>query len=427
MTGMTEIATSSQESTVFEEHAGRVIARLRKSVGDLVGAIPSLEPIPRPVDLGHCLGIDSKLAWKISNFLSIGDPFAAAQYVPGTAGFRIFLRAAGRKDLGKSLVASARAAFDGFVDLVDTHAGSRKAFDMMLAGHVQANRSRMDLEHRRMMFLGGSYVWGVQARVAVRIDILTPSTDPMKFDLTLVRGFVDLRRLRPNVPWRVWRGFSVDDTGVAHTSVESEPLDPAEDGEISSSSVPLVRDFCSRPLPRFRAVEGIGGIVEYELIEGEVGNTGILTCITGETLRRVEPRYRMERYHDLCLLFRIRTPSELAIGDILVHRGLFGDGFDPRLRVYSDLFTDVIAPKYRSSDLIPTEERVERLGPATDPPARSEIPRHGELVRRALARGGWKAADFDLYRVQMRYPPFPSTLMVTDELPMPPPSRKKGR
>ena len=409
------------EHLLFESHSVQIITRLRQAISAVVAALPELAST-RPVDLASGLHIDTKLAWKIAKLIDGEDPFSAAQYIPGSSGFQIFLRAATRKTVSRALLTTARAAFNSFNDLVNTHAGSRKAFDMMLAGYSRENRFRADLDHRRLMFEGASYIWGVQARMALRLDIVAPSEDPFMFDQVTIRGFVDLRRMRPNVPWRISRGFSSDDAGVPNRSFSREPLEDRTSAGNGMQDLPLITEFCSRPLPKYRRVDGPLGVVEFELVEGPVGNTGVLTCVTGELLRHVEPRFRTPRYHDHNQRFRIRTPSEIAGIDVLFHRDMFEAHLHPRVNIFSDLFAEQMGALYRTCDILPAQERLQHLGCGVDSLESEDFPELPELARYAIERAGWQETDFEAFRLRMEYPPIPTSIVVAHDLPDPPES-----
>ena len=206
MMDMVEAVPPAAPPSLFEEQTTRVIERLRRAVAEVAKmGDPGSAPGGRPVDLATRLKMDTQLAWKITRLTDTESPFDAARYVPGKTGFQIFLRAARRNDVSKAAIASAKAAYDGFSDLVHTHAGNRRAFEVMLGQHAREDRIRADLEYRRISFEGNSYIWGMQARVALRVDVIGPSDDPMMTDFACVKGFLDLRRLRPNVPWRIGR------------------------------------------------------------------------------------------------------------------------------------------------------------------------------------------------------------------------------
>jgi len=398
----------------FEDDATDVMDSLRRALSETVESLQPARGLA--TELAATLGIDTKLAWKINRIVAAGDPFSAARYVPGPAGFLSFLRAAKRHGAARDGIARAQAAFERFSELVRLHAGSRRAFDVLVAGHTEEDRARAKLEHRRSMFEGGSFVWGVQARVAFRVDILAPSDDGVMFDLATIRGFVDLRRLRPNVAWRIGRAYSADRSGQVHTQFERERIEPAAIGSGTSDDLPLMPTFCSTPTPECRAVASDTG-VEYELVEGAVGNLGSLTCVLGEIVRRTEPRRRTAEYPDFSQMFRLRTPAELAMFDVLIHRELFGRRITPEFFLYGDLFADRMIPWYRSCDRLDVEEALTHIGSGAACTATPEIDRHDVMIRTAIERGGWNEADFDVFRVCLRYPPIPSTLVVTHELP----------
>jgi hypothetical protein len=400
----------------FADDATDVMDSLRQALADTVESLQPAHGLA--TELAAALRIDTKLAWKINRIVAAGDPFSAARYVPGPAGFRSFLRAAKRHGATRDGVARAQAAFERFAQLVRLHAGSRRAFDVLVAGHTEEDQARAKLEQRRAMFEGGSFVWGVQARVAFRADILAPSEDEAMFDFATIRGFVDLRRLRPNVAWRIGRTYSADRSGQVHTQFVRERIEPAPPSHESDEALPLMASFCSTPTPECRRVESDTG-VEYELVEGAVGNLGSLTCVLGEIVRRTEPRRRTAEYPDFTQMFRLRTPAELAMFDVLIHRELFGRRITPEFIAYSDLFADRVIPRYRACDRLVVEEEIAFLGTGAACAATPTVERYDTMIRAAIERGGWNEAEFDVFRVRLRYPPIPSTLVVTHELPQP--------
>jgi hypothetical protein len=408
-----QVADSRSFGSLLEGHTKQVVTRLKRALADIVHSIPDLR-IERPNDLAHALALDPKLAWKISKVLDCDDPFAAAQYIPGSGALRIFLRAAAARNAAADSLDSARRTFAEFDDLVRIHAGSRKLFDMMLAGCAVQDQLRAAAEQRKLAFLGNSYTFGVQARVVMRTLIAGPSADPLMWDGVAIRAFVDLRRIRPNVAWLISRPSTVDESHARHTQFESEPLDP--DAGPMSTALPLVRRFCSVPLPEYRLVAERGGYLEYELAETSVGNTGLLTCVTGEIVRRVEPRYRTAQYRDFAVAFLVRTPAELLVFDLLVHRALF-PGRTPHVQLFSDLFEGSRTFRYRESDALPVLETLECLSAAPDALRLKELPRYPELVQYAFERVGWRPEEFQVFRLRMQYPALATTLLLKHELP----------
>lgn len=395
----------------FPATAEAIIRRLRNALATVVSGVPGFT-FRRPNDLAAELGLDPKLAWNVGRCVETPDLFAAVRFLPGPTGMRAFLRAAQRRAAPAEAIAETRAAFAAFRELVRTHAGSRKYFNMLAAGLAATDRLRADIEHRRLMFEGNTYVWGVQARTLFRANIVRPSADDDMYDLVAVRGFIDFCRMRPNVAWRLGQSFSVDSTHRVHRDARRVPLDPT-----SAGLVPLLTPFCSQPIPVFRPVLGAHGDTEFEFVESSVGRTARITCVTGELLRSVEPRYRTNLYDDFCNAFSIRTPAEALVFDLLLHRDLFPGGGTPRPELYSDLFGGGPTLRYEPTALLPLHDPLVRLGTGLDVVPTTDIPRYPGLLRYALARAGWSGDEFDVYRLRIQYPPLPTTVMLRRPLP----------
>jgi hypothetical protein len=399
----------------FERQAEQVLRGVRNAFAELIEALPG--QVGRPSELEKALGIDKKLGWRIFKLAHGSDPFAAAQHVPGTAGVRIFLDAAARQGVSAELTRAVTAAVESFEHLVDLHAGDRASFDMMVSGFARRGRHRGDLAHRKAAFRANSYLWGVQAKTQLKADFLHPSDEPGQFDIGSVRGFVGFRRIRANVPWVIARARCTDDDGTLRTSFVREPLDPPAGGTDDGPIVPLLREFCTQPLPEFRRVQGPHGFVEDELVEGPVGNTGAINCIIGEVARRVASYYRDEhnRYGDMTA--RMRTPCEVLLFDQFVHEDLFGR-ISPELHVYSDLRGGPEIPRHqRERDRLPAWEQVEYLGKGPTVIRTPDVPGYAEMARYALGRLGWDGERFDVYRIRLLYPVIPSTVVMRHELP----------
>ncbi len=405
----------AQPTPEFAVHAEDVVQRLRSALADVIAGLPGFR-YRRPNDLALELGLDPKLAWKVGRCINGSDPFAAAQFIPGPAGMRAFLAAARRRQAPPTTVHTGEEAYEAFRVLVHAHAYSRKYFNMLAAGHATTEQVRSDVEHRRLAFDGNTYVWGVQARTIFRTNLLYPSSDSPTWDLVAIRGWVDLCRMRPNVTWRLPRTVSVDDAHRVHTNTVHAALDPHTPAT-ADAGAPLLRRFCTQPLPQFRPVTAAHGGVEYEFVQNSVGNTARLTCVTAETLRAVEPRHRTDLYEDFCAMFAVRTPAEVLVFDLLVHRELFVGGGPFRAELYSDLFGGGPEVRYEASDRLELHERLEELGYGAGVAHTSHIPRYPEMLRYACSQMKWDESQFRVYRLRLQYPPLPTTVMLRCALP----------
>lgn len=395
----------------FAAQAEQGLTRLRNAIAQVVAAIPNFA-YRRPSELADRLSLDPKLAWNLARCLEMTDPFSSARFLPGPTGMRTFLRAARRCEVSGELLQNARDAFDAFDQLVTLHAGTRKCFNAMAAGLSKAGRERCDVEIHRLTFEGNRYVWGVQARTVFRANIIHPSESRMMWDLVTLRGTIDLRRMRPHVAWRFSRISSVDSSHTIRTSMRRASLDPR-----SATGLPLLLDFCTQPVPQFLPVLGPTGEEEFEFVASSVGNTACLTCVTGEIVWSVEPTYRTPLYTQFSTIMRLRTPAESVVFDLLIHRDLFADAEPLRAELYSDLFGGGPSLRYQPSDLLPLHERLADLGEGLDGAACSEIPNYVKMLEYAFRAMGRNPQEYRLYRLHLQFPPIPTTLALSRNLP----------
>ncbi len=400
----------------FEEDARQVVLQIRAAFAAIVDALG--RPAAGAGELQLKLGIDKTLAWRIATLVQIRDPFLAAQRVPRPTSIEKFLTRAARQNVPPNLIKEARTAAEGFERLIHVHAGDRTSLEMMLSGHAIEGREQADLAQRKAAFTAQSYIWGVQARTQVKTDILHPSGERGLMDIASIRGFVDLRWIRPGVPWVIARMRCTDDDGQMRRKFEREPIAgsyPTEDGR---SVVPLLREFCSEPLPKFRRVGGSHGFLEDEIVEGPVGNTSAVTCMTGEVSCKITSYYRNEHNQSGIYVSRLRTPCTALLFDVLIHEELFGE-VDPDVRVFGDLDVEAATTPmiHRSRHRLMTCATIEDLGTGLSGAYTQHAPRYDEMLRFCLDRLGWDSRRFKLFRVYIQYPAIPSSVFVRHDLP----------
>ncbi len=412
---MTPQVLTGAEIQPFELHAEEVLRRVRSAFAEILEALPG--HITRPHQLEKALKIDKQLSWRILKATRESDPFAAARHLPGPSGVRIFMEAAARSNVPSALTERASRALAEFDELVDVHAGDRLSLEMMMSAHAQRGREQADLAHRKLAFRGNSYLWGVQAKAQLKTDIAAPAQEKGLLDICSLQGFIGLRRLRANVPWVVSRARCVDNDGEARRTFAREPLDPGDQEGGDACAVPLLRAFCSKPLPEFRRVGGRHGFVEDALVEGPVGDTAAVTCITGEVGRAAASYYRDEHNRFGDFIARARTPCEALIFDQIVHEDVFGR-LRPELAVYSELAESAPFPASGCHrNLLPVTETVEYLGRGTSVLHTPHVPQYAQMARYAFERLGWDAERFKVYRLRMQYPIIPTSVVLRYELP----------
>lgn len=396
----------------FDEQSQQALLRLRGVFEDLLCSL-GLAP-PKPQSLARGLGIDKNLAWKITKVIQLGDPYSAFLHLPGSSGIDIFIRAAEKHGTDPKLIATARAAIQELNRVIELHTGDRATLEMMLGGLAREGRRDILISHRKQLYKGTSSVWGIQAKAQLMADFIAPSeSDSDLFDLAWVAGFVELKRLRSGVPWLIGRHRCVDDTATSLLPTGTRrALDPAY---VGAECAPLLPEFCSQPLPELRRFNGADGFIYDELVEGPVGNTAAVTCITAELIPKMSSMRRSENNTFGEIMLAMRTPVETLVFDLFVHESYLSF-LSPTLHIYSQLEGGPEFPvPGRHRIALPCEESIQDLG---RPPVvqTAVIPNYVEIVNTVFQRTGWDPAAFRAFRAIISYPPAPSSILMHYDL-----------
>lgn len=400
--------TPSNAVQPFEVEAQQVIGRIRTAFAAILNSLPGR--VARAHEVSKAFGVHEKLGWQIANLVYMPDLFAAAHHIPGATSLHRFFTVAARRRVPGELIDSAKAAMEEFDRLIDTHAGDRESLNMMLTACASDGAEKAHIAQRQAMFMGGSHIWGVQVQVHAAAYIVQPAEQEDRFDAVRLRGFKDFRRTRPNVPWVVSRSKTATDGWKEVGTDVREPLDPSTD---AACGVPLLRQFCSQPLPRFHRRQGATGFLEDVLLDGPIGNTGAMTFYSGEVTRSVASRYRAPDNEFAEYAVQLRTPVALLVFDQFIHEDLFGP-VAPKLHVYSELAG---ADIHADGDHLQVFETVTHLGKGIQVARTPALPQYHDVVQYAFDRLGWEAERFDVYRVQMQYPAIPTSVTVRHPMP----------
>ena len=391
----------------------RVVGDLRTALTELIttaGGDPT-----KPQAISRQFGVNRNLAWKMSRIVAASEPAEAVNHVPGSAGVSIYVSAL--QQAGGSAAAGARvkSSLDSLGRIVEVHAGDRRSLEVMLT-HLSrgTQRSQGLLDQRKLAYQGNCGVLGVQARVQIGMSIMAPNaTNPDGVDAVRVGGLVDYRRLRSNVRWLLFRSATIHDDGTTVGEARIEPLDRDAN---TATNVPVIREFCSTPMPRLDAVVG-GAETYYELVEGPVGNTGALTCIYGSHTRMIGGRYREEKNEHAEMALNIITPVEMLVFDLFIHEQL-SDLMPPELAVYSRADGRPLHLRAsREHSLLPIEVGAQDLGWGMSVGSTPHWGEYAKLGSWVFDRLGWDDRAFRLFRAAIPYPPTPSFAVFMSRLP----------
>ncbi|NOX57973.1 MAG: hypothetical protein GXP29_03835 [Planctomycetes bacterium] len=390
-----------------------MLRSLQSVFSDILDAMP--EPASKPQQIARALSIDKKLAWRILRLVQSSDPFAVAQYLPGSAALKMFTDSATSIAVPKSLVDGVNRAYAEFEGLIRAHAGDRASLEMMLTACAKKDRATADLAHRRMAFRGNSYILGMQAKTHLKTVFVRPGDNPQLIHLAMINGFFKLRQLRDSVPLTVARIRYADSDCVVRRPVSFCPIDPASS---QGHGMFLLGKFCSEPLPEVCAVNAEAGVINCELIGHGVGDTGAITCVEGNVARDVASRYRDENnpFGENCATVRI--PCEVLVVDFLIREDTFGP-ITPKALAYADLQRGSHGPAL-DRDLLDINEPVTYLGKGPAVLHSRDVPGYPRMARYVFDQLGWDGERFDVYRCRMEYPFVPSTVILRFDLPEPP-------
>jgi hypothetical protein len=386
----------------------RQLERLRQTFGAIVEAVCGGSP--RAQDVTDSFGVHRKLGWQIWNVAYSDDPNAAVRFVPNAKGIDVWRAAASQRGVPDDLLRRLDDVIAQFQQLVETHAEDREMLEMIVESGAEHPDEAVELRWRKQAFTGNSFIWGVRAKSLLATVLLHPSARADYFDMVRIQGLIGLVRTRANVRWPFAQSIVQSDDGAVYAP-QREPVLGSK--RVKQIGVPLMEEFCSQPLPPVERRTGENGMLEDELLPGPVGQTAASTIITGELAREVAPYYPTRPGEVALWATGVRTPGEVLISDHFVHREMF-PGVARELRVFGELISNTTRDE---RDRLPVAERLLHLGRGLDRVRTAEIPRYADILGAAFDKTGWKPDDFDVYRVRMRYPPIPVSVMVRHEMP----------
>lgn len=401
----------------FEPDCRAALDDLRAALIELyasVGADPA-----SPQDVARRFGINKTLTWNLAKVIASTDAIRTLQNVPGASAFQILLNAVQREGAPAEAVERVRAAARALDLTVERHFGDRATLDLIVDGISPTRGDHLELS-RKLAFRGNSGLWGVQAKVRLMTVFMAPNAaDPDRLDMTIVRGYVGLRRLRPDIRWPIFqmRGWGSQDEPM--TADRWQALEPSTDGSVG---LPLLRRFSTVSADDVEETRNAQGL-NYVLVPGPVGNVGAVDCFSSDFARSAASKYRTAQDATGEFGATISAPTERLIFDFVVHESL-GFALNPEVRAFAGVFMDRPEDQDSEGQLpIPVPQELTQLPGRPPVVATPHVPCYPELVTYVNERMGWNASNFRGCRLEMSYPPMGSTILLRFNLPEAP---KKG-
>lgn len=404
------MATSTAHDP-FSAHAQDVLREVRESLSNLlasVGADPA-----EPQSLARRFKLHKSLTWKIGKVICEHDPWMAAVHLPGPAGLNTFVSALQREGASEQAAQAVHHAAAEFQRLIDTHSSDRETLEIM-AGSVSSGVARATGESvRKLGFQANSAAWGVRALAQLSAHFVAPNAHKKEMlDLGVVCGFINFQRLRHDATWPVATRRSLHDDGTNRL----ESIEPMDSGT-SHDGAPILRAFCSDPMPELRAARSANGTTRFEFTEGPIGKTAAATCSLGWIARALFPIHATpdDQYGEH--IVHLITPVEVVYHDLFVHRSL-GFALNPTTHLYSALPGGPAYPEDgRERGLLPLPEKTINLGATSVAVSMPESPRYNRMLDLAAERMGHSIADFHAFRLCIRYPTIPTLALHRYRLP----------
>ncbi len=196
--------------------------------------------------------------------------------VPSRASVARFADAAAGVGVSAETVGSLMAAYGGFEQLVERHAGDRTSFNSLASAVTgrQDDWLAADLQHRRNIYRGFSAVLGVRAQTKLNCSIVLGRPGTKACDVAFLSGLIDLRMLRPRDAFRVF-GFKLrklkDTPELRPMGMSGDPASYALDA------------LCSQPVPAMETDAGERGRQRWvvsSLVRPQPGRQGATTVMS---------------------------------------------------------------------------------------------------------------------------------------------------
>ena len=402
--------SGSESKPGFSEDAAEAMTGLRNTLAGLIGSCNQVTGT-RPIDISRGLGIDMKLAWKMSHLAEAARPFDAVRHLPGTAGLRIFLDAATARDADPDAVKRSMEAFAVVQGVISQYCGTRKVFEAMVSELREAEDRPPLQADRKRLFEGARSVWGLKADLIHRMDILHPCRVEGLLDCVTIRTLAGIRRLRGGIPLMFPRPRVVDDRGMESRSNLREALDST----IDTGAFPVVEALCDGPLPTLRTQTQTEGMI-FEAPPLDAADPSGFTVVTGEILRAAQPTRVRGDSHGIYQLMRLRVPAPIAIFDVLVHESLIDRDMQPDSYLASELHVSASfihnVRRVRLPIGIRRCEIETEAAPGLD--SKGGIQTRLDMAMRALAS---RREEFRWFRLEVEYPPICSLIAFECEQP----------
>jgi hypothetical protein len=199
------------------------------------------------------------------------------------------------------------------------------------------------------------------------------------------------------------------DSPALSTNLRKNPISGDND-------VPIIEDFCTKPLPEFKLYEH-GGSVYVALADDETPSQDPRDIFIGSYTPGTFLLNRTKDSTDEFISFTPSEPAKVSFIDVFLREDVW-PGSAPILNIFrTGARGNLDSPHSREFDQIDLLESVRLLGRGTDRIHTNDVENYASRVRTVFDRVGWDSERFRVYRVRIEYPLLHAQIMLSFELP----------
>ncbi len=409
MTSETASQSTSAPRNTIEQRIAEVGRALSHSLRAVLSATPGAPK--RAVELSNFLEIDKTLSVRLIGAIKKHDPLAVCHGVPGPRGLRTVLTVAQAKGAPRELVEEAEKSIRQFEQSVQELGGSRTAFNTIISSLLPDVRERIERRNKKAAFDAMSNLWGYHVSTSFIACMIQPAAQGNMCDSVCFAGKVEMRHLTPRVARMVWaQKCTVPNWDAPAVSCNLDRV------PVGGDQVPVIREFCSNPLPEFKLHEYQGS--NYVAVAGDdVPSQAPVDLFIGSHTPGTFLRYKTRETSKEFVSFTPTEPAKVAFVDVLLHEDVWPDAM-PQLSIYrTGPRGNMDHPGVREFDKIDLLESVRLLGRGTDRIHTNDVENYASMVRTVFTRVGWNGELFRVFRARVEYPLLHAQIMLTFDLP----------
>ena len=381
-----------------------------------IASLDSLSVMPgrRPTDLSKFLGIDMKLAWKLSRLLRANTMGEILHSVAGPAGVRKTIQGLKQAGADQPTIDRLGTAFESMQEMIGEIAGDRSALETMVTGFGESESLQLSIEMRRKYYASACSMIGVQCASQYRMVVLGTNPSDGMLSVAAIHSFKSLMQFSLHGGISLFR--PTEFAGCRFCAFDtSENLDPSVEG-----SLPLLPEFSD--LTRIQFAQGDSnpsapGVKSFHRVDDNLGIQSMADVVLGEVAHGLSPMTSGsgKQFQD-CV--ELRVPTRQLTLDYLIESDLIPLLSEPAMTMKT-LWSATSAYPGGEGAALPVQFGITKLRPGEivrHPPEGWSRSEHARLCSLVDSRMRWSVSDFDHFRVTMSFPFMPSKLQTVIQM-----------